>query len=52
MTSDDTAPHALTRSIETHTALSPAQAEDVLRLLAEAARADGQQAVSEQGLPS
>ncbi|MEU8981901.1 mycothiol synthase [Streptomyces sp. NPDC048309] len=49
MTSDDTAPPAYSRSIETYTALSPGQAEDVLRLLAEAARADGQQAVSEQG---
>ncbi|MFJ6832887.1 mycothiol synthase [Streptomyces sp. NPDC091209] len=49
MTSDDAAPFALTRSIETYSALSPGQAEDVLRLLAEAARADGQQAVSEQG---
>jgi mycothiol synthase len=49
MTSDDTAPTALSRSIETYSALSPAQAEDVLRLLADAARADGQQAVSEQG---
>ncbi|MGW1068814.1 mycothiol synthase [Streptomyces aureus] len=49
MTSDDVAPFALSRSIEAHSALSPDQAEDVLRLLAEAARADGQQAVSEQG---
>lgn len=49
MTSDDTAPSGLSRAIETYTALTPAQAEDVLRLLAEAARADGQQAVSEQG---
>ncbi|MEU9211941.1 mycothiol synthase [Streptomyces sp. NPDC048415] len=49
MTSDDTAPTPLSRSIETYSALSPAQAEDVLRLLADAARADGQQAVSEQG---
>ncbi|MEU9284228.1 mycothiol synthase [Streptomyces sp. NPDC048275] len=49
MTSDDSALPALSRSIETYTALSPAQAEDVLQLLAEAARSDGQQAVSEQG---
>jgi mycothiol synthase len=49
MTSEDTATPAHNRSIETYTALSAAQAEDVLRLLAEAARADGQQAVSEQG---
>ncbi|MGW1162124.1 mycothiol synthase [Streptomyces sp. NPDC002513] len=49
MTSDDTARPALTRSIETVTALSAAQAEAVLELLAEAARVDGQQAVSEQG---
>lgn len=49
MTSDDTAQSGLSRSIETSSALSPAQAEDVLRLLAEAARTDGQQAVSEQG---
>ncbi|MFE9768930.1 mycothiol synthase [Streptomyces sp. NPDC005808] len=49
MTSDDTAQPGLSRAIETHSALSPAQAEDVLRLLAEAARTDGQQAVSEQG---
>ncbi|AVH57948.1 MULTISPECIES: mycothiol synthase [Streptomyces] len=49
MTSDDSALPALSRSIETCSALSPAQAEQVLALLAEAARADGQQAVSEQG---
>ncbi|MFI9646504.1 mycothiol synthase [Streptomyces sp. NPDC052040] len=49
MTSDDTARTALTRSIETVTALSPAQADAVLDLLADAARVDGQQAVSEQG---
>ncbi|MEU8590249.1 mycothiol synthase [Streptomyces sp. NPDC048664] len=49
MTSDDIAPAALTRSIETVTALTPDQAEAVLALLAEAARVDGQQAVSEQG---
>ncbi|MET8955362.1 mycothiol synthase [Streptomyces sp. NPDC004393] len=49
MTSDDTARPAPTRSIDTVTALPPAQAEAVLELLAEAARVDGQQAVSEQG---
>ncbi|MFF4354667.1 mycothiol synthase [Streptomyces sp. NPDC001530] len=49
MTSDDSALPALSRSIETYSALSPDQAEDVIRLLTEAARADGQQAVSEQG---
>ena len=37
------------RSIETYPALSPDQAEAVFGLLAEAARTDGQQAVSEQG---
>ncbi|WP_306191358.1 MULTISPECIES: mycothiol synthase [unclassified Streptomyces] len=47
MTSDDTAPIA--RSLESVSALSPDQAEAVLGLLAEAARTDGQQAVSEQG---
>jgi mycothiol synthase len=35
--------------VETHDALGPEQAAAVLELLAEAARADGQQAVSEQG---
>ncbi|GAA3049630.1 mycothiol synthase [Streptomyces glomeratus] len=49
MTSDDDARPALTRSLETVSALSPAQAEAVLELLADAARIDGQQAVSEQG---
>ncbi|MET7981633.1 MULTISPECIES: mycothiol synthase [unclassified Streptomyces] len=49
MTSDDAAPFALSRSIGAYSVLSPDQAEDVLLLLAEAARADGQQAVSEQG---
>ncbi|MFE5895499.1 mycothiol synthase [Streptomyces sp. NPDC002285] len=49
MTSDDTAHPLPTRSIETHLALSPEQTEAVLELLAEAARNDGQQAVSEQG---
>ncbi|WP_030784876.1 mycothiol synthase [Streptomyces sp. NRRL S-920] len=37
------------RKIDTLAALAPAQADAVLGLLAEAARADGQQAVSEQG---
>lgn len=49
MTSDDTVRPAHTRSIETYSALSPDQAEAVLGLLAEAARVDGQQPVSEQG---
>ncbi|MGW5175602.1 mycothiol synthase [Streptomyces sp. NPDC004082] len=49
MTSDDTAPAAFSRSIETCAQLSPEQAGAVLDLLAEAARTDGQQAVSEQG---
>ncbi|MFD5075417.1 mycothiol synthase [Streptomyces sp. NPDC058371] len=49
MTSDDTAPAAISRSVETRSALSPDQAEAVLELLADAARTDGQQAVSEQG---
>ncbi|MFD5631391.1 MULTISPECIES: mycothiol synthase [unclassified Streptomyces] len=49
MTSDDTANPGRSRSIETLSALSPAQAEEVLRLLADAAGTDGQQAVSEQG---
>jgi mycothiol synthase len=49
MTSDDTAPSAPARSIDTRTALSSDQAEAVLGLLTEAARTDGQQAVSEQG---
>ncbi|MEU1597765.1 mycothiol synthase [Streptomyces sp. NPDC005708] len=49
MTSDDTDRPALPRSLETVTTLSPEQAETVLALLAEAARVDGQQAVSEQG---
>ncbi|MBO0512641.1 mycothiol synthase [Streptomyces beijiangensis] len=44
MTTDPTA-----RTIRTLDALTPDQAEAVLALLAEAARADGQQAVSEQG---
>jgi mycothiol synthase len=49
MTSDDTAYPPSSRAIETHRALSPEQTEAVLELLAEAARNDGQQAVSEQG---
>ncbi|CQR63263.1 mycothiol synthase [Streptomyces leeuwenhoekii] len=50
MTSDDTArPGNRTRSIETHAALTGEQTEAVLALLADAARTDGQQAVSEQG---
>ncbi|WP_055534954.1 mycothiol synthase [Streptomyces graminilatus] len=52
MTSDDTAHLGfpdLSRSIHTVAALTPEQAEAVLALLAEAARTDGQQAVSEQG---
>lgn len=49
MTSDDTAQPGISRSIETHSALAPDRTEAVLELLAEAARNDGQQAVSEQG---
>ncbi|MEU6199444.1 mycothiol synthase [Streptomyces sp. NPDC047061] len=50
MTSDDTArPPMYSRSIDTFSALAPDQAEAVRELLAEAARADGQQPVSEQG---
>jgi mycothiol synthase len=50
MTSDDTVrPAPGSRSIETYSALSPDQAGAVLDLIAEAARTDGQQAVSEQG---
>lgn len=49
MSSDDTAQPATTRAIETRSALSSDQAEAVLALLAEAARRDGQQPVSEQG---
>lgn len=50
MTSDDTArPPLHSRSIDTYSALAPDQAEAVLGLLAEAARSDGQQPVSEQG---
>jgi mycothiol synthase len=49
MTSDDIAQTAGARSIETSFALSGEQTEAVFGLLAEAARHDGQQAVSEQG---
>ncbi|MFE4577447.1 mycothiol synthase [Streptomyces chartreusis] len=49
MTSDDTARPLPIRAIETYSALTPEQTEAVLELLAEAARTDGQQAVSEQG---
>lgn len=49
MTSDDTARRGTPRSIETCPSLSPDRTEAVLALLAEAARYDGQQAVSEQG---
>jgi mycothiol synthase len=52
MTSDDTARPGspdLSRSIDTLAALTPEQADAVLALLADAARTDGQQAVSEQG---
>ncbi|MFH8736911.1 mycothiol synthase [Streptomyces sp. NPDC017964] len=48
MTSDPV-PTAPDRQIETLTALTPDQAEAVLEILVDAARADGQQAVSEQG---
>jgi mycothiol synthase len=49
MTSDDFARPGLPRSIETRPALDAEQTDAVLDLLAEAARNDGQQAVSEQG---
>jgi mycothiol synthase len=49
MTSDDPARLPLSRSLETTSALAPDQIDAVLDLLAEAAREDGQQAVSEQG---
>ncbi|MGW7043911.1 mycothiol synthase [Streptomyces avermitilis] len=49
MTSDDTVWPGAGRSIETLAALSSGQAEAVLALLDEAARVDGQPAVSEQG---
>ncbi|MGW4277134.1 mycothiol synthase [Streptomyces seoulensis] len=47
MTSDDSAPIA--RRLETLSEPTPEQADAVLELLAAAARADGRQAVSEQG---
>ncbi|OKK07166.1 mycothiol synthase [Streptomyces sp. CB02400] len=49
MTSDDFARPGRPRSLQTYAALGPEQTETVLALLAEAARTDGQQAVSEQG---
>ncbi|MCZ9343290.1 mycothiol synthase, partial [Streptomyces sp. TRM76130] len=49
MTSDDTLRPGRPRSIDTYDALTAGQTEAVLALLAEAARTDGQQAVSEQG---
>ncbi|MEG3631991.1 mycothiol synthase [Streptomyces poriticola] len=49
MTSDDFARPGRTRSIETYAELTAEQTEAVLALLAEAARYDGQPAVSEQG---
>ncbi|MFJ9867146.1 mycothiol synthase [Streptomyces sp. NPDC101165] len=49
MSSDDAVRPFPSRSIETLSALDPDRAEAVLGLLAEAARVDGQQSVSEQG---
>ncbi|MET8897600.1 mycothiol synthase [Streptomyces albogriseolus] len=49
MTSDAFSPPGRPRSLQTYTALDQAQVDAVLALLDEAARADGQQAVSEQG---
>ncbi|MEW2397883.1 mycothiol synthase [Streptomyces sp. NPDC046862] len=49
MTSHDPAPTGGPRSIESLSSLTTGQVDAVLTLLAEAARADGQQAVSEQG---
>ncbi|MFD7687277.1 mycothiol synthase [Streptomyces sp. NPDC059781] len=49
MTSDDFARPGRPRSLQTYAALGPGQTGTVLALLAEAARTDGQQAVSEQG---
>lgn len=46
---DAPSPTPSTRDIQTLDELGPAQAQAVLELLAEAARTDGQQAVSEQG---
>ncbi|MFF5013930.1 mycothiol synthase [Streptomyces sp. NPDC001165] len=49
MSSDDAVRPFPSRSIETFSTLDPDRAEAVLGLLAEAARVDGQQPVSEQG---
>lgn len=49
MTSDDTVRPGRPRSIETLAELTPEQTDAVLALLTEAARTDGQHAVSEQG---
>ncbi|NGO10787.1 mycothiol synthase [Streptomyces sp. HC44] len=49
MTRDDTAPPLPTRTLDIVSELRPEQTDSVLALLAEAARADGRQAVSEQG---
>ncbi|WP_030223595.1 mycothiol synthase [Streptomyces sp. NRRL WC-3626] len=49
MTSDDFARPGRPRSLETYAVLEPEQTGAVLALLADAARTDGQQAVSEQG---
>ncbi|MGW0879688.1 mycothiol synthase [Streptomyces sp. NPDC002671] len=49
MSSDDAVRPFPSRAIETYTELTPSQAEAVGELLAEAARVDGQQPVSEQG---
>lgn len=49
MTSDDTVRPGRNRSIETYSVLAEEQIRAVLSLLADAAREDGQQAVSEQG---
>ncbi|MFI2379517.1 mycothiol synthase [Streptomyces sp. NPDC018964] len=49
MTSDDFARPGRPRSLQTYAALDPEQTGAVLALLTEAARTDGQQAVSEQG---
>ncbi|MFJ6661697.1 mycothiol synthase [Streptomyces sp. NPDC091377] len=49
MTSDDSARHGQSRTIETLAALTSEQSAAVLDLLAASARHDGQQAVSEQG---
>ncbi|MGW0995012.1 mycothiol synthase [Streptomyces sp. NPDC002520] len=46
---DDTLRPFPSRSIDTYTELAPDRAEAVLELVAEAARVDGQQPVSEQG---